>query len=260
MNASHEDEEYRRWKHWDEAPPSRDQAERFAKDIRPASLTFGDRILEFGFGQGTFLDWARRRGYAVSGIDRNTLFVESAKQRGHVVAVGTGLSHLKLNGGEYAAIVAFDVLEHLTIEEIRQFLREARPLLRDQGIIIARIPNGISPFGLYYQHVDVTHVSILSHGRLEQIGQPLGYELAWVANAARGLWSGRKRFLPLKLLFAALRYLIELTIGYVYFGKRIPMDRAVCVALRKTLSGSRSGTDSFSLARTPDVNGSGIAT
>ena len=79
------------------------------------------RLLEVGFGEGRLLDWAKARGYHASGNDILTSMVEAAHSRGLDVRLGV------LKAGDFAEcsfdwIVAMDVLEHLTTEQIIEHL------------------------------------------------------------------------------------------------------------------------------------------
>jgi len=82
-------------------------------------------------------------------------------KRGHEVYLEHS-SQFSLTKTFFDVIVVFDVLEHLTLEEILIFLDRAKQLLVTGGVIIARVPNCASPYGLAYQNGDFTHLTQFS--------------------------------------------------------------------------------------------------
>lgn len=108
----------------------------FLKRYRPRA---GDRLLEVGCGVGTFLVRARDRGWNAEGIDLSESAIRASREiHGMPVRVGN-FTDLELDANRYAAIVAWEVLEHLP--NPRQFLAQARRLLRPGGIIACSVPN-----------------------------------------------------------------------------------------------------------------------
>jgi hypothetical protein len=58
-------------------------------------------------------------------------------------------------------VVAFDVLEHLSIDQIMDTFVQARRLLVDNGAFLVRFPNGDSTLSAPYQHGDSTHITTI---------------------------------------------------------------------------------------------------
>jgi SAM-dependent methyltransferase len=88
----------------------------------------------------------------------------------------------------FDAIVAFDVLEHLNDSEIRDLFADILPLLKENGVVIARVPNGEGPMGLPNQNGDPTHVTNISLSRLS------AYLTEWRIECQgdlRPLWEGK---------------------------------------------------------------------
>ena len=115
------------------------------------------RLLEVGFGEGCLLDWAKARGYDASGNELLSSMVEAARRRGLDVRLGG------LKAGDFAErsfdwIVAMDVFEHLTTDQIVEHLTLFRALLRPGGKVVVRFPNGVSPFFGVHQYGDFTHL------------------------------------------------------------------------------------------------------
>lgn len=218
---------YREWKAWDRIQESElDHAS--VADARRLGLAAGARVLDFGFGSGQFLDWARRNGYRAVGIENIEALVASATARGHEAYLGQLPGDQDSHRATFDAIVAFDVLEHLTREEIAGVLALFAELLRPDGKLLARFPNGHSPFGRLYQYGDATHCSVLSGEILKQLGQVHGFHLLGQWNAARSLQGRRAKHL--RRVLYLMRDLVELALGHLYFNGRIPLDpNLVCI-------------------------------
>jgi SAM-dependent methyltransferase len=129
-------------------------------------------------------------------------------------------------------IVAFDVLEHMMVEEIADFLSLAASLLNPGGRLLARFPNGSSPIGAFYQAGDITHVTVLSAPRIRQIGLSVGLDLKAAFNAARPLVGTGRSALAQKARYL-VRDAIEIFVGRLYFGKVVPLDPNITVVLGK---------------------------
>lgn len=214
----------------------RDETENFVQEARRAGLRSGQSVLEIGFGEGRFLDWARGYGCDSAGIETNSAYVASAALRGHRVVCGDAASQENL-GGQFDFIVAFDVLEHLTLAQLVRTLQAVSRALKPEGVFLARFPNGASPFSNPYQHGDFTHVNVLSPARLTQLEPLVGLKVVSSADAIRVLGIG-DRPIWLKWLAVMVRRAIGTVIGLVYYGANIPLDPNVTVKLRRTKRGS----------------------
>src|SRR5262245_28868397 len=110
-------ETYAGFKAWG-TPRSAGDASAYAIELGRAGLAPPGKILEVGFGDGLFLDWARARGYSITGVELIDGLVASARARGHDVRCGTAQSTLAATADRFDLIVAFDVFEHLTASEL----------------------------------------------------------------------------------------------------------------------------------------------
>ena len=186
------------------------------------------RLLEVGFGEGSLLDWAKARGYHASGNDIIPSMVDAARKRGLDVRLGG------LKAGDFAEksfdwIVAMDVLEHLTTAEIIEHLSLFRALLRPGGKVVARFPNGASPFFGVHQFGDVTPLTPLSPESLGQLARKAGMQVSaelrirpYPAGAAAKV----KRWISYRA-----RDVIELLAMTAYYGRRLTLDPDATVIL-----------------------------
>ena len=222
---------YQKRKIWYGKNSFRQYAEIFEIEASRAGIKKGDNILEIGFGEGMFLNWARESGFDITGIEINPDFFVLAKERGHTVYLGNTQEALRGSNKKYDGIFLFDVLEHLTLEEISRLFSFFQTILEEKGIILARFPNGASPFGRLLQHSDSTHLTILTGSKIQDIAQLSGLEVKGIYNGARTKKTGRHKNWILKWIAYGLRDIIQLAIGYLYYGENIPLDPNLTVLI-----------------------------
>ena len=162
---------YEQWKGWSAdtfMQPTPAECCHYAAELRGVPLA-GEDVLEIGFGNGGFLGWAAAQGARLHGSEISARALALAERNG-VATLPVDLGAVAADqGGRFALIAAFDVLEHLTRAEIEALFDQVARLLRPGGHFLARFPNGQSPFGRVHQHADMTHVSILSAPILRQL-------------------------------------------------------------------------------------------
>jgi SAM-dependent methyltransferase len=207
-----------------------DDLDRYSVTFRKLRLPHGCSILEIGFGEGRFLDWAKRHGHTAEGVEILPEMVDFARARGHVVHLGP-VHKLEEAGPRFDLIAAFDVIEHLTLQEILDLLESAHLLLKDGGRIVMQFPNGGSPFSALYQSGDVTHRCALSLSLMRQICPAKGWTVSKFFNARV---SSRHPLKWLKWKLAhGLRDVLEIIFGLAYYGTRCPLDPNIIVVLER---------------------------
>lgn len=226
---------YGRFKGWENNKISETYYDMYKGEMLRHNITAPGNLLEIAFGSGHFLKWAKLNGFNVVGIEVNPEFVTKASKEGLEVFC-LSLQHieiLKSSIKKFDYIILFDILEHLYPNEILELFEKLNSLLSIDGRILCRFPNGLSPFNGQTQWSDLTHVTVLTPEIIKQIGMATGYELVQFDNAYRSLKIGKRPMLIRKLLYW-FRSLIELAIGLLYFGGRVPLDPNLCVSLKKT--------------------------
>lgn len=149
---------YKEWKGWhDLFNPSKQEKILFEKEFNFLDLK-GKKFLDFGFGSGSLLAWAKSKGSDVAGIEIQASLIEAASQ----LNIQAHTSIKDVNDGIFDVISFFDVLEHLTNDEIQNLLQEAYRIAKEGCSLIIRVPNCQSPAGLANQFADPTHISMLS--------------------------------------------------------------------------------------------------
>ncbi|MEO8459427.1 MAG: class I SAM-dependent methyltransferase [Dokdonella sp.] len=234
---------YNEWKHW--SGPfecSQKLARNLAAEFKQIPLR-DKHVLEIGFGNGGFLAWAKEQGAQVSGIEINPELVQRGVAQGYAVRMAD-LEQLANAGERYDVIVALDVFEHWSTEQLIANLRHIAQMLSDGGIVLARFPNGHSPFGRIYQHGDFTHQSVLSIYKIRHLAVLTGLEIVRVSNAKRvPSKSGIVR--AIRHGWRALRRArIEILLGKLYGTPRLPLDPNLVVVMRKpTVNSSTHDND-----------------
>lgn len=201
----------------------------------------GARVLEIGFGGGGFLAWARDAGAEVEGTELLPAAVDAARMAGFT-AHGPDLAALiPARTGGFDLIVAFDVLEHIERQALIGFLRQVRDLLKPAGYLLARVPNGQSPFGLLHQNGDLTHITALSVPVFQHLALATGFRVVRAANAFRtvprgsksgkGGWTQFRRTLRWRLRLA-LRDRMTDWLRYLYGIPPMPFDPNLTVVMQ----------------------------
>jgi 2-polyprenyl-3-methyl-5-hydroxy-6-metoxy-1,4-benzoquinol methylase len=222
---------YASFKNWGQAEGV-DRPEDFAHLLRDAGLPpTGLDILDFGFGEGLFLDWARSAGHTVTGVEILPEMVARARGRGHKALLAETADQ-ELGAAGFDVIVLVDVLEHLTREDFRSLMILARKVLKPGGMVLAQFPNGDSPLFGRYHYGDLTHERPLTALAVGQWALPEGMTVVHAFNP-RPVPSQLTRALKRRAAYL-VRDLVEKALGMIYFGRRFPMDPNVAIILMRT--------------------------
>lgn len=184
-----ETSDYRGWKGWDPEDFGRYtsvEAAGFRAELERAGFAGapGATILEIGFGNGHFMAWAKGQGWTVIGIEIDSELVARARSFGLEAHVSEATVDSAIAGRALDLVVCFDVLEHLTVEEIVALLSGLRRALKPGGRILARFPSGDSPFGGSVQYSDLTHKTLIGSGMVQQFAGKAGLRVAQIREPA----------------------------------------------------------------------------
>jgi 2-polyprenyl-3-methyl-5-hydroxy-6-metoxy-1,4-benzoquinol methylase len=208
-----------------------DRPEDFAALLKAAGLPARPLdILDFGFGDGAFMDWAKAAGHVVTGVEILPDMVGAAIARGHRAILASELDKT-LGETRFDVITLLDVMEHLDAEGFKSVMALGRRALKPGGVILAKFPNGDSPVFGRYHYGDLTHERPLTASAVRQWAGPEGMRVVRAFNP-RSIPPGFGRGLKRRVTYAA-RDLIEIAVGFIYFGFRFPMDPNVAVTLMR---------------------------
>jgi SAM-dependent methyltransferase len=222
---------YEAWKGWSGSfAYGAAEANQFAGELRGLEVR-GKTVLELGFGDGQALAWLRDQGAAVLGTEINEVFIEAGKAAGFEVHGPDLAALLAGHEGRIDRVVAFDLFEHFEIQELIQTFSIVKRLLAPDGRLIARFPNGESPFGRHYQHGDITHKSVLSVPKIRQLAALSGLEVERAGNSYRARSTN-----PVKRVLQELRYLardvVSISVSAIFSIGTRNLDGNLTVVLR----------------------------
>lgn len=136
------------------------------------------RILDLGCGSGDLLSFFKSAGYLnISGVDVSLEQVVLARRICSDVSQSDIFLYLRQDGiGKFDMITLFDVLEHLTRDEIIELLNLIRARLNPKGVLVLQLPNGDSPFIGSIFFSDATHETCLTSVSLRHILEACGFK------------------------------------------------------------------------------------
>jgi len=133
-------------------------------------------VLDVGCGRGEFLGLLREEKIAASGIESNPLSARLCREAGLEVEEGDALSLLSARpAASLGAVVALQVVEHWTAAVTFAFLREARRVLRPEGLLVAETINTDSLSALRAFFLDPTHVRPVPPAGLAFLAEAAGF-------------------------------------------------------------------------------------
>jgi len=174
---------YSRWKHWTQLEQHSDADDhRYRRIVSALGLREGATILEIGFGAGTFLSWARTNRYRVTGVEVDPVLIDRAAAAGYRVIQYSEFVANPASVGPLDAVLALDVAEHLSADQLLGFFGAISASLDYGGAAYIQIPNAGSPLSNNIQFGDPTHQFAFTRGSLDYILE--GSRLRVVAWAA----------------------------------------------------------------------------
>lgn len=197
-----------------------EQASYFDAELHAIGLAAagGLRVLDIGYGNGSFLGWCRSRGWQCDGLELNSRLLERAAANGYACAAD--MDALRLNGGatSYDLITGFDVLEHIERASLVQFIAGLSGMCSSKTLLLFRFPNGDNPFSLPLQNGDITHLTAIGQFMIRQVVALAGFEVVYLGGPAlpRSRITWHRRLLQVTL--KAMRALVGRCIRYLFMG------------------------------------------
>ena len=185
------DKSYLQWKNWDTqlrfGDLSPKQHAYYKAEIKRtgAYLPESSKILEIGFGSGSFLRYAKDKKWDTLGTEVNKHLVEAGISSGFNVILSDNLNSFLDN--HFDLVVAFDVLEHIHKDDLVRFFAEVKRILKPGGAFIACFPNGDSPFGLRHQNGDITHVTAIGSHMAHYFAAKCNLKIVFLGGQAEPL-------------------------------------------------------------------------
>ncbi|MEL6589904.1 MAG: class I SAM-dependent methyltransferase, partial [Bacteroidota bacterium] len=105
-------------------------------------LQAGQKVLEIGCGQGSFIAKLQSEGYEATGLELNEHGVALACEQGLDVRGELVQDHALVAANQYDLVCSFQVLEH--IADIQSFIQAKLDCLKVGGKLIVAVPNNDS--------------------------------------------------------------------------------------------------------------------
>lgn len=223
---------YTLWKKWDSdifAKLSEYDEVYFDKEIFGIKPDISS-VLEIGFGNGNFYAWCKKNNIDFVGTETQEVLLKRAQEVG-MLSYKT-VSEVK---GKFDLIAAFDVFEHIQSEDLLIMFKDLKKLLKKDGVIVARFPNGDSFLSMECQNGDYTHINWIGSNKIIGLADLSGFSLI----------SYKPIFIPIKnknilmtfknLISNILRSLIENLVSFFMYKRfgRTTSANVVCVLVPK---------------------------
>ena len=139
-------------------------------------------ILDIPCGHGNFLYFLKSKGYRnIIGMDIDVERVSVARKLDLPADVGDALIRIK-DFKNLAMIVSLDFLEHIEKNQAYNFLLNCRRALRQDGLLIVRVPFLDSLLGAYDLGNDFTHKWAANSGVIVDLFYEAGFSHALVKD------------------------------------------------------------------------------
>ncbi len=232
------DVNYREWKNWAEsgfAVLKRSTARYYAAELKRAGLQGRSalKVLEIGFGNGAFLKYCTLQGWSVVGTEINPELVTVARNAGFDARPATAVADML--AASFDAVVLIDVLEHIPPEQSLAFLQAALRILRSGGVIVAHFPNGDSPFGLFFQNGDATHINAIGSEKARYYARAIDADIVSIGGEAQPIPAGSIKHTVQRMLALPVRVSLNWLVRLIFLpGAKIDFCAAnLTMILRK---------------------------
>jgi len=214
-------EYYLKWKNWGQFSNfsklhNQDKAY-FISEIKKTKRCFDShsKVLEIGFGNGSFLRFARDQNWDIFGTEINENLVDLAVGFSYKAICSDNL--LAYDDNMFDLIVAFDVLEHIQQEQLPDFINDIKRILKVGGYFIARVPNGDSPFGLINQNGDVTHVTTIGSGKAHYFASHCDFEIIFIGGEAQPLLGNGLLRIFYRIILITFKKILSFITNIIFF-------------------------------------------
>jgi len=218
------DKNYIKWKGWsgsslDESfgKYSKYENDYFKSVLKLVGVQKENNLLEIGFGNGNFLNFCKENNYKVSGSELNPLLLNIASELDFTVFDGFGSSSEK---ELFDFIFAFDVFEHIPHSGAVDFLNNCKALLKTNGKLILRFPNGDSPFSLSIFNADPTHMNWIGSDKIQYYSAVTEFSNCRTYGNIEVILTSSLKHAILNSIIIPIKFLINFAYKYLFYPSR----------------------------------------
>jgi SAM-dependent methyltransferase len=175
------------------------------------------RVLEIGFGNGAFLQFAKIKGWDIYGLEINRELLKVAEK--NLFNVSYADKPLPFPDNYFDLVVAFDLLEHIDQESLVDYIAEIKRVIRNDGFFVSRFPNGDSPFGLYAQNGDLTHKTFIGIGKIRYLIDRNNMSIFYLTGDVQPLFGVSFIHFVHRLITLPIKSIINTLVKYIFFPK-----------------------------------------
>lgn len=139
-------------------------------------------LLEIGPGHGSLARAAVAAGWRYRGIEASGVLADALRQEGLDVTLAW-TPPIPSADASANVVYADQVLEHMSgIDAAREFVSEARRILRPQGVFFVVVPDYLKERGFFWD-IDYTHNFITTERRVRQLLYDGGFDVLKVVRS-----------------------------------------------------------------------------
>ena len=111
--------------------------------VRPLGMLYPHgKTYDLGCGRGEWLELMSSLEFEPFGVDLDEGMLVDCRERGLPVCQGDGISFIKtLPEESHIVVSAFHVIEHISLDDLKTFIKEALRILKPGGILLMETPN-----------------------------------------------------------------------------------------------------------------------
>jgi predicted TPR repeat methyltransferase len=133
-------------------------------------------VLDLGCGRGSWLRWMRHKGFTnLAGVDFSNTDLESVNLADAALEQGDLFAYLREAKGKFGVIHAKDVIEHMTKDEVVEFLMLCRARLLGGGQLWISTFNALAPMAVQTWRGDFTHETAFTPQSIRQVMHACGF-------------------------------------------------------------------------------------
>ena len=136
------------------------------------------KVVDLGCGRGEFVELLYENGIDGVGVDSNEVVIQFCRSQGLRVVRADLFDYLtSLTDESIDGITAFQVVEHLPLEQLLKLLELSRNKLKHGGVFIAETVNIYCPVALSHFYIDPSHIRPLPADLLRFLCEQAGFEI-----------------------------------------------------------------------------------